>query len=76
MNLDKIKYQLKKEFNCELINIFQYENTNFIKGIELLEHGIRYRYFKVDNNKIQEIVDKMILEYFKENKENNSEIIY
>lgn len=77
MDINIVGKNLKKIYNCELICIINYANCHFVKALETFEDGISYRYFKIDkNNELKEIKDEILLSYFKEKNEINSDINY
>ena len=72
MDLNKVKDNLKKDFNCILIAIINYSNTQFVKAFETTKTGIYYRYFKIlEDDKLEEVQDKVLLSYLKKMNEIN-----
>ena len=70
MDLNIVSRNLEKEYNCKIIAIIHYNRQLFLKVIENNINHIKYRYFKVEkNNIIKEIVDELLLTYFKEKNE-------
>lgn len=66
MDINVVSKKLENEFNCQFTGVFKYRNHQFVKAVEVLDWGIRYRYFEIlKNNKIVEILDEVILKYFK-----------
>ncbi|MBR3002671.1 MAG: hypothetical protein IKF38_03800 [Clostridia bacterium] len=76
MDINTINKIVKERYNCMVVSIFKYENTNFIKGLESLKNSIRYRYFKIEKDKIVEILDENILNYFREKNEIHEDVNY
>ena len=76
MDINTINKIMKERYNCMVVSIFQHENTHFIKGLESLKNGIRYKYFKIEKDKITEILDENILNYFREKNEIHEEVNY
>ena len=76
MNIDNVKKILKDNFDCNMVNIFKYENDEFCKAIQILRNGICYRYFIINNNDVNEVIDEVLLSYFRENYEINTEVNY
>ncbi len=75
MDINIVKDILKKDYDCQLVNIFKYENHEFCKAIQNLEIGICYRYFSI-NDKVEEVLDELLLSYFRENYEIHTNINY
>lgn len=77
MDINSVKENLKKEYNCQLVTIINYANHEFAKGIESIEGGILYRYFSIKkDNQLEEIKDELLLAYFRKMNETNDENNY
>lgn len=77
MDLNVIRENMKKDFNCILITVINYANHDFAKGFETIEGGISYRYFKVrKDNTLAEIKDELLLAYFRKMNETNDDNNY
>lgn len=76
MNND-IKEKLKNEYNCEFVANMDYAGHNIIKAMESATEGISYRYFNLKKDgQIEEIVDELLLAYFKSQNEITDENNY
>ncbi len=76
MDLKTISAHLEEKYNCKLINTFKYSDYTFIKGIDISDGEVTYRYFQLNNNDIEEIKNSKILDYIKERQETNLDINY
>lgn len=77
MDVNLIRENLKKIYNCIFITLIDYSEQYFVKGLEKIEDGIAYRYFKILNdNNLEEVKDEHILAYFREMYEINDENNY
>lgn len=66
IDIGKIKELLDKDFNCVGIDFFKHGKYHFVKAYEKNERIIHYRYFNINNsNKIKEVDDNEILNYFR-----------
>lgn len=77
MDISIAKEKLKKEYNCQLISIINYANIDFIKALDDENEEIYYRYFKVGKeDELEEILDDLLLAYFRKMNETNQEENY
>ena len=77
MNLNIVIKNLKEKYHCQFIAIMNYADHDFVKGMESMEGGILYRYFKLlKDDELEEIKDELLLAYFKKMNETNDENNY
>lgn len=77
MDFNVIKKSLEEEYDCDLIKVIRYADKSFIKALERENINPSYRYFMVKkDNKLEEIVDNLLLAYFRENNEISEDVEY
>jgi len=77
MDIEKIKEELKNNYNCQYVTSMNYANHEIIKALESLPNGISYRYFRIANdNRLVEVIDELLLAYFKSENEISDENNY
>lgn len=73
MGTEELNRILRQKYDCRFSDMFKYCNKEYIMGLEILENGIRYRYFE-NNQDVSEVTDKKLLKIFREKNENHSDI--
>lgn len=77
MDINVIRNILSEKYNCDLITILNYTSKNFAKTLDKSNEIPYYRYFLVrNNNTVDEILDDLILAYFRENYELSEDVEY
>lgn len=71
-----LKQKLKEEKNVILIREIEYNQKNYVMTIKTLNFGIEYIYYEIENENIKDVVDKDILNYFKERYEIHEDVVY
>lgn len=71
-----LKQKLKEEKNVILIREIEYKQKNYVMTIKTLNFGIEYIYYEIENENIKDVVDKDILNYFKERYEIHEDVVY
>lgn len=73
---DEIKQKLQQEKQATFVGEINYKGKDYIKTIKILEKGIEYIYYEIQNKEIKEIEDEEIIAYLKKNYERNERGIY
>ena len=77
MDINIIKENLEKEYQCQFIAIMNYAGHHFAKTFMTEQEKVSYRYFKVlENNTVEEVTNELLLAYLKEMNEIHEEINY
>lgn len=77
MNQKELQKKLLKKEKAEFISEIKYQEKTYIKALKANKKEIEYVYYEIENNKIIQIGDEELLQYFKEQYEiKPSKIIY
>ena len=71
-----LKAYFKENNNLIFAYTFNDNNHNYAKVVEILDKGIRYRYFSIDNDSINEVIEEETLKHLRKTQETNSNVIY
>lgn len=72
MNINELSNNMTNNYNCEFINTFTYNGDTYIKAIEVGKGFITYRFFKLNVDVIEEVLDQELLSYLRETQTFNS----
>ena len=82
MDMNEICKKLEQEYKCSAVNFYKYNNSYVIKGLDKTKEAASFKYFIVKcidddkNTSINEIRDKVLIDYFSKDENNPSDIIY
>jgi len=77
MDINIIEEKLEKEYQCQFVAVINYADKDFVKAFDLEEKRVFYRYFRVLNdNNLEEIVEELLLAYFRKMNEIQDETNY
>ena len=61
----ELQNKLKIQNNCVPIRDFLYFDKKYILTFKYKNRKIEFKYFEIENNKLKEVTDKDLLNYFK-----------
>ena len=82
MDINEICKKLEQEYKCSAVNFYKYNNSYVIKGLDKTKETASFKYFIVKSTKnnemdsINEIKDKVLIDYFSKDENKPSDVIY
>ncbi|MBR2704421.1 MAG: hypothetical protein IKE91_03030 [Clostridia bacterium] len=81
MNMNEICKKLEDEFNASAVNFYKYNDSYVIKGLDRSKDYPAFKYYIVKNDDkgmitINEIKDKVLIDYFSKGENVPSDIVY
>lgn len=76
MDMNKICNLVEQDYNASVVNFYKYNGNYVLKAIEKNKEYVSFRFFIVKDDGINEIKDKVLIDYFSKGENEPSDIIY
>ena len=76
MDINDICKKLEQGYNCSAVNFYKYNTSFVVKALDRAKDYASFRFFIAKDNEINELKDKVIIDYFSKGENEPSDIIY